>query len=91
MYFLQPCGLGISRQAIQIRLILVCFLLPSGFQNTIVDLTDYVSREQEYQNWPGLGQKKTFCKQHMLLPACTYFLSHDHTDKTSLEVSETLL
>lgn len=38
---------------------LVCFLLPGGFQNTIVGLTDYVSREQEYQDWLGLGQKKT--------------------------------
>lgn len=58
-YFLQPCSLGKSRQTVRIRLILVCFLLPDGFQNTIVGLTDYVSSEQEYQNWLGLGQKKT--------------------------------
>lgn len=58
-YFLQLSSLGKSRQTVQIRLILVCFLLPIGFQNTIVGLTDYVSREQEYQDWPGLGQKKT--------------------------------
>lgn len=49
-YFLQPSSLGKSRQTAGIRLILVCFLLPSRFQNTIVGLTDYVSREQEYQD-----------------------------------------
>lgn len=58
-YFLQLSSLAKSRQTVQIRLILVCFLLPIGFQNTIVGLTDYVSREQEHQDWPGLGQKKT--------------------------------
>lgn len=89
-YFLQPCSLGKSRQTEQ-GSFLYAFYFPVVFEIPLLAWQIMSLGNKSIRTDQVWDKRKLFCKQHVLLPACAYFLSHDYTDKTSLVVSETLL